>query len=253
MLARNCVAALGQPVDHCGAGAALALPQQALIAGQIDEPGVPWVDPHPPAGVGALLPAGFSASGLIDAEHCTGSGSASSVSAWATNARCAVGHDTAWVSATSATERAGVADRRPDLGAQPPSGARPRRDLRDGLGERGPLAVVLPAPPPGLVPAHHDSVRAVGDVLRRGGHPGLHRRRHHPARRARRRRLLGRRHVHHPRPVGARSTRSTRTPGSPNNNVVPSDTALGSLPPPECFATFRLRKTKGLPMQRHAL
>lgn len=35
----------------------------------------------------------------------TGSGSRSSVSAWATNARCAVGHDTSWASATSDTAR----------------------------------------------------------------------------------------------------------------------------------------------------
>src|SRR5271157_794995 len=34
-------------------------------------------------------------------------------------------------------------------------------------------------------------------------------------------------------PSAQRSTRSTRTPGSPNNNVVPSDTALGSFLPPE--------------------
>src|SRR6202011_895003 len=53
-------------------------------------------------------------------------------------------------------------------------------------------------------------------------------------------------------PSTRRSTRSTRTPGSPNNNVVPSDTALGSLPSPECFATFRLQKAKGLHIQRHA-
>ena len=53
-------------------------------------------------------------------------------------------------------------------------------------------------------------------------------------------------------PSAKRSTRSTRTPGSPNNNVVPSVTALGFLPPPECFATFRLQKAKGLQLQRHA-
>src|SRR5690625_622700 len=49
------------------------------------------------------------------------------------------------------------------------------------------------------------------------------------------------------------STRATRTPGSPNNNVVPSVTALGFLLPSESVATFRLRKAKGLPTQRHAL
>jgi hypothetical protein len=35
-----------------------------------------------------------------------GCGSANSASAWATKARCAVGHDTPWLSATSLTERA---------------------------------------------------------------------------------------------------------------------------------------------------
>ena len=35
-----------------------------------------------------------------------GAGSTSSSSAWATNARCAVGHDTPWLVATSVTERA---------------------------------------------------------------------------------------------------------------------------------------------------
>src|SRR5271156_75916 len=53
-------------------------------------------------------------------------------------------------------------------------------------------------------------------------------------------------------PSAKHSTRSTRTPGSPNNNVVPSITALGFLPPPECFATLRLQKAKGLQLQRHA-
>src|ERR1700682_990091 len=38
-------------------------------------------------------------------------------------------------------------------------------------------------------------------------------------------------------PAASRSTRSTCTPGSPNNNVVPSDTALGSLLQSESVAT----------------
>jgi hypothetical protein len=42
---------------------------KALLAGQVDEPGVPWVDPHPPPGFGAALPPGFSTAGLIDAEQ----------------------------------------------------------------------------------------------------------------------------------------------------------------------------------------
>ena len=59
-----------------------------------------------------------------------------------------------------------VTDRGADLGAQPLRGARPRRHLRDGLGERGPLAVVLPASPASLVPPHDDSFLTVGDVFR---------------------------------------------------------------------------------------
>src|SRR5215207_222368 len=34
-------------------------------------------------------------------------------------------------------------------------------------------------------------------------------------------------------PSASRSTRSTNIPGSPNNNVVPSHTALGPFLPPE--------------------
>ena len=58
-----------EPVDDGGAGAALALAEQALVAGQVDEPGVPRVDPHPPPGLAAVLPPGLSAAGLVDAEH----------------------------------------------------------------------------------------------------------------------------------------------------------------------------------------
>src|SRR5277367_3812900 len=54
-------------------------------------------------------------------------------------------------------------------------------------------------------------------------------------------------------PSTERSTRSTRTPGSPNNNVVRQTRPLVSLLPSESVATLRLRKAKGLPMQRHAL
>ena len=56
----------------------------------------------------------------------------------------------------------------------------PRRDLRDRLGERAALAVVLPASPAGLVPPHHDSIFAVRDVARRRRHPALARGGEHP-------------------------------------------------------------------------
>ena len=66
------VGAVGEPVDDRRAGAALTLPQQALIPGQIDETGVPRIQPHPLAGCGAALPARLAAAGLIDAEDRCG-------------------------------------------------------------------------------------------------------------------------------------------------------------------------------------
>jgi hypothetical protein len=41
------VGALAQRRDHGGCGAALALPEQPLIASQVDEPSVLRVDPRP--------------------------------------------------------------------------------------------------------------------------------------------------------------------------------------------------------------
>ena len=90
-----------------------------------------------------------------------GCGSASTFSAWATKARCAVGHDTEWAAATSATERAASPTAALIWVREPAGGPRPRRDLRDRLGERSPPAIVLPAAPPSLVPPHHDSVLPV--------------------------------------------------------------------------------------------
>jgi hypothetical protein len=55
--------------DHRGTGAALARPEQFLLTGQVDEAGVPGVDPHPAAGLDAVRPAGHTAAGLIDAQH----------------------------------------------------------------------------------------------------------------------------------------------------------------------------------------
>jgi hypothetical protein len=87
-----------------------------------------------------------------------GSGSASYALAWATNARCAVGHDTP-VDGGDLGHRAGrIPDRRADLGVQSPGSPRPGRDLIDGLGEGTAFAVVFPAPPAGLVPPHYDSI-----------------------------------------------------------------------------------------------
>jgi hypothetical protein len=49
--------------------AKIALPEQALIPGQVDESAVPWLDPHPPPGRRAPFPPGLAAVGLVDSEH----------------------------------------------------------------------------------------------------------------------------------------------------------------------------------------
>jgi hypothetical protein len=53
-----------------------------------------------------VLPAGLTAAGLVNAQHPGGFRFAQQPSAWATKARCAVGHDTPCAIATSVTERA---------------------------------------------------------------------------------------------------------------------------------------------------
>ena len=108
-----------------------------------------------------------------------------------------------WASATSDTERA----------ASPiaaPIWVRNRVVVRARAGtcaidsvNESRCAVVLPAAPPGLGPPHDDSVLTVGNVTRRGAHPGFDRRGHHPTRRARRRRFVGCGHLHHTSPVDA--------------------------------------------------
>ncbi len=171
-------------------------PNRHLIAGQIDEPGVPRVNPHPPTGGRAALPAGLTAAGLVAAEDRRGRrlvelqvgvGDKGSV-------RRRPRHT---VSVGDRGHRAGrIADRRTDRGAQPSSGARPRRDLLNGLGERAALAVILP--PTRLGPPQPDRVLATGNVARRGGYLLFHRSRHHPTPWACRRRRLGDHHMHHP-------------------------------------------------------
>jgi len=190
-----------EPCHHGGAAAAFMLPQKPLITGQVNEPGVPGVDPHPPASLRAALPSGLSPPSLVDAQHRGGR--------------------------RLGQHRLSVGDKRPMRGRPRHAmgvgdlGHRPRRvpdrfghlltqpkratgaggNLGDGLGERPPLTVVSSASPANFVPAHHDTAFAIRDILRGGDHPVLHRRRHHPARRARRRRRLVGDHIDHPGPV----------------------------------------------------
>jgi hypothetical protein len=143
-----------------------------------------------------------------------------------------------------------ITDRCADLGAQPSGGPSPARDLWDRFGKRSPPTIILPTPPPRLVPPHDDSILAVRNVAGRRPYPGLHRPIDNPTRRTRRGRFLRCHHIHHTSPV--RRTLNTYS-WQPEQQCHPSNTALGSLLPSESVATLRLRKAKGLPMQRHAL
>jgi len=64
-----CGIAMCEPVDHHGGVSAVDLPEQSLVAGDVDQAGVPAIHPHPPPGVGVGFPLGFAAAGLVDAEH----------------------------------------------------------------------------------------------------------------------------------------------------------------------------------------
>jgi hypothetical protein len=127
------------------------LPKQALIAGQVDESGIPRVNPHPASPDRAALPAGFSRRVSSMPNTRTGDGSLSSVLAW--QRRRGARSATVPMSVDHLGRRAGgITDRHANLGAQLSDGARPRRDLRNGLGERPAPAVVLPTAPAGLGP-----------------------------------------------------------------------------------------------------
>jgi hypothetical protein len=109
------------------------------------------------------------------------------------------------------------------------------------------------APPAGLGPPHYDSILTVGNVARRGAHLTLHRRGEHPDDGHAAAVSLAVTACTHTRPIGLALDMLDPYAWQSNNNLVPSDRALGFLPSPECFATFRLRKAKRLQLQRRAL
>src|ERR1039458_7997787 len=73
-----------------------------------------------------------------------------------------------------------------------------------------------------------------------------------PARRARRRRLLGRHHMHHPRSIDTALDTLDPYSWQPKQQCRTVRHSPWFLPSPECFATLRLQKAKGLLLQRHA-
>jgi cytoskeletal protein CcmA (bactofilin family) len=98
-------AALGKPAAHRGGGAPVDLPEQALAACEVDEPGLPRIAARtqPPAGPRAQR----GRPKRVSSSPSTGVGAGSPSSAWAcaTTARCTVGQDTVNVAATSAWQR----------------------------------------------------------------------------------------------------------------------------------------------------
>ena len=63
----------GQPGLHRGAGPAVDLPQQGLITGDVDEPGLPRIRAHPPDPAVVMVPVGQPPRppepGLVHAQH----------------------------------------------------------------------------------------------------------------------------------------------------------------------------------------
>ena len=216
---------------------------QALIAGQIDEPGVPRVDPYPPQrhrNSHRGLPRRIRRCRVLPPARvrraAPGVGDAGAV---------AVGHDTRWVAATltphgrhrRSPRRSGCAPPGGGAGAGSCAMASVNEDSRSSP----------PATPAGLVPVHLDVVVTVRDIFRRGPHVLLHRGGDDPAPRACRRGFVGGDHVHHPGPATA--PLDTLNPHSGNPTTMSYlNTALGSFPPPE-IRKLQLRKTKGLPIQ----
>src|SRR5690625_1993377 len=140
-----------QPLDHHAAGAPRGLPKQTLSTGQIDEPGLPRIRALPGTGLLVADPPRAAEAGLIDTQHRGG--------LWLTQHRRGAGVDRALdrgprdpMRPCHLTKVATLADRVGARGTQP--GRRPRsvRHLLDRLGERGPSAPRLDAPPPALVP-----------------------------------------------------------------------------------------------------
>ena len=61
--------ALGEPVGHRPAVPPVDLGQQPLDSGDVDQAGVPAIDPDPFPGGRVGLPLGFAPAGLVNAEH----------------------------------------------------------------------------------------------------------------------------------------------------------------------------------------
>ena len=177
----------GQPGLHRGAGAAIDLPQQGLIAGDVDEPGLPRIralPPDPAVRVPAVgQPPRPPEPGLVHTQH--------PYRLRLDQLDRAAGHHRALHRRPRHPMRrrdlgliAAVLHRHRQRRPQPRGGAHPGRNLRHLLGERRTRTVLGAAAPAPLAPLHRDLPAATRQVVRPGQHPVLARGRHHPTCRA---------------------------------------------------------------------
>jgi hypothetical protein len=177
----------GEPgLDH-SAGPAVHLPQQGLIAGDVDEPRLPRIRSHPADPAVRLLAVGQPArapeSGLVHPQHRRGLG-LDELDRTQSDDRTLHRRPRHPVRCRDLGLVAAVLDRHRKRRPQPGRRAHPGRHLPDLLGERPPRAVLGAAAPASLAPLHHRELPTARQVPRPGQHPVLARRRHHRAARA---------------------------------------------------------------------
>ena len=165
---------LVEPVDHRRGAAAVDLGEQPLVAGDVDQAGVPAVHPPPPTGVGVGLPFGLTAAGLVDARHRNRGrlvlrghiGDDDDLIVHGMSPAPVVGghrdHRVVLVEDLSGHHRLG-----------PGRDTRPRRDAGHGLGEHLPLAYSAGTQPFSFAPSQFRPVRSDLDITRAGGHPAF--------------------------------------------------------------------------------
>jgi hypothetical protein len=137
---------------------------------QVDEPGVPRVDPRPPRRSARYSHLGFRGG----SRRCRAPGAARARPADRRHGRRTHGARSATTHRVRRRprSRSGPHRRSPRRsGNAAGRSARPRRDLLYGFGEGAAPAIALPASPPGLVPPRYDAVLNIRDVARRGGYP----------------------------------------------------------------------------------
>jgi hypothetical protein len=177
----------GEPGLHRGAGPAVDLPQQGLVAGDVNEPGLPRISALPPDPTVVVQAVGQPPRppepGLVHAQHTHRFGLG--------QLRPGVDHHGALhrrprhrVRGSNLGLVPAVLDRHRERHPQPRRGAHPGRHLRDLLGERPLWTDRRSAAPAPLAPLHRKLPATTRKVVRAGQHPVLTRGRAHPTGRA---------------------------------------------------------------------